>query len=50
MRSGDQSFLINPDFDDPVFLTNMHKNESQMRTKFNVKIPMQIDSIIQPIQ
>ena len=43
-----QPFLINPDFDKPVLLTNPHKKLCQMAT--NVKIPIQIDSIIQLIQ
>ena len=39
-----QSFLINPVFDIPILLTNLHKNVCQMG--INVKIPIQIDSII----
>ena len=43
-----QSLLNNPVFDNPVLLTNPHKTYYQMAT--NVKILVQIDSIIQSIQ
>ena len=42
-----RSFLVNPVCDNPVLLTNEHKNVYQMGT--NVKIHIPIDSIIQSI-